>query len=479
MMVIIKKKRNGLILLDYYINRKNGRESMNIKDVLNGLKKEQLIDIIEDVAKKDKMFNDSLVIKYSKGDSKTELKNCKKLINSIVRKYCGRDRFISYRQAYYFVNDMVMVLEKANNTNDMILAIDIALLILDEAMKSFQYADDSGGDIGMLVSETFRTIRSIIENNKDIDIKVQEKIFKKLLKKSEDTIFDGWSDFKTEMLRLCAEFAYIEKFREELIEKIKSQIQDDNDANYSMKYKNEKMLLILYEIIDEYGSEEESEAFARSNIKYSSFREILINKFAYVKNYDKVIELTFEGEKQDKEYPGLIHKWKKIRYDAYKNLLMKKEQMELGKELLIQGDFEYYEDLKGVSDNKKEFYDTLREELKKSKDWRSRDVLIKVIYVENDLNELMEYVRNNKTSIEEHAEKLKDEFYDEVIEIYEDYIKFEAERSSNRSHYKGVCAIIKRYKKIAGKDKAEEIINELKIKYRKKPAFIDELSRIK
>ena len=42
-----------------------------------------------------------------------------------------------------------------------------------------------------------------------------------------------------------------------------------------------------------------------------------------------------------------------------------------------------------------------------------------------------------------------------------------------------MCAIIKRYKKIAGKDNVKEIVSELKDKYAKRPAFIDELDKIK
>ena len=49
----------------------------------------------------------------------------------------------------------------------------------------------------------------------------------------------------------------------------------------------------------------------------------------------------------------------KIRYDAYKNLGMKKEQEDLGTSLLIQGEFEYYKDLKELAYNKKEFYEDL------------------------------------------------------------------------------------------------------------------------
>lgn len=58
------------------------------------------------------MLNDTLILKYSKEDNKDGLKNCKKLIKSIVKKHCGRDRFISYRQAYYFACDMDNVLKK-------------------------------------------------------------------------------------------------------------------------------------------------------------------------------------------------------------------------------------------------------------------------------------------------------------------------------------------------------------------------------
>ena len=233
------------------------------------------------------MLNDTLILKYSKEDNKDGLENCKKLTKSIVKKHCGRDRFISYRQAYYFACDMDNVLEKARNTEDVMLSVDIALLVLDEAIEAFQYADDSDGDIGMLVSKTMKTISTIIDRNTECDIKIKRQLFKKLLKKSESKIFDGWNDFRINMLEICAQFADIEEFRDQLTEKIKSMI-DSNSNNEYKKYSNESMLHILYEIIDEYGTKEESEEFILNNINFSSFRELLINKYIASKNYEKV-----------------------------------------------------------------------------------------------------------------------------------------------------------------------------------------------
>jgi len=91
----------------------------------------------------------------------------------------------------------------------------------------------------------------------------------------------------------------------------------------------------------------------------------------------------------------------------------------------------------------------------------------------------MEFVRENPRSIEEYAEMLQEKFQDEVIAIYKKHIKAVASSSSNRREYQGVCGILKRYKKIAGKKNQEEIINELIALYRKRPAFVDELSKIK
>jgi len=45
----------------------------------------------------------------------------------------------------------------------------------------------------------------------------------------------------------------------------------------------------------------------------------------------KVIDLALEGERKDKEYAGLVSKWKKVRYIAYKELSLKAEQEKLAR----------------------------------------------------------------------------------------------------------------------------------------------------
>ena len=51
---------------------------------------------------------------------------------------------------------------------------------------------------------------------------------------------------------------------------------------------------------------EEAEHFIKDNLRFSSFRELFINKYIKEKNYERVIELGLEGEEQDKRFAGLI-----------------------------------------------------------------------------------------------------------------------------------------------------------------------------
>ncbi len=51
--------------------------------------------------------------------------------------------------------------------------------------------------------------------------------------------------------------------------------------------------------------------------------------------------------------------------------------------------------------------------------------------------------------------------------------------ANNRSNYQDLCNIIRRLIKIGGNKTAQEIIDYLKLEYQKRPAFMDELSKIK
>lgn len=181
-----------------------------------------------------------------------------------------------------------------------------------------------------------------------------------------------------------------------------------------------------------------------------------------------------------KGFPGLVIKWKNARYEAYKQLNLKQEQWLLAKELLLTGDYKYYQELESLNEEDElVFYRSMLAELKKVKGWGVREIYLKLISDKNDVEEMMSYVRSSPSSIESYAARLMDRYPEEVEQIYREFIERLAETSSNRKEYKRVCKVLKQYGKTVGKDKQAAVIDKFTTQYARRPAFIDELENLR
>lgn len=449
-------------------------EQPGIKEVLNKLPKEELIRIIMEIVPKNDTLEESLILRYSDGNNEQELKQVAKLIQRIVNKYVGRGGVIQYGQICGYVGEMVGILEKARNTADSLLALEIIIMVLHEAMEAYQYAYDSDGDIECLVSECFEAMEDLVLGEKFSDSSLKQKLFNRLMEDSNDHAYDDWQEFIIDILRLCAEVADTVALRLLLKDRIMAYLNNPDIDEYAAP-----LLQILHRLIVVYGTDAEALQFEEENSAQASFREMLIERAKKENNFEKVIALAMEGEKQDDYNAGRKPKWKEIRYEAYKKLSLKAEQARLAKELLFDGQFEYYQELKDLNTgDEKEFYDELKSKLKEDTRWQAKNIYINLIEQEDDTDEIMAYVRENPQYVARYAELLKDKYADEVVAFYNNHIKSAAHSSSKRSAYQNVCSLIRRYKNIAGKDIAAELVNELLVLYKKKRAFVDELSKL-
>ena len=449
-------------------------ELPGIKEVLNKLPKEELIRIIIEIAQKNETLEESLILRYSDGTNEQELEQVAKLIRRIVNKYVGRGGVIQYGQISDYVDEMGGILEKARNTANSLLALEIIIMVLHEAVEAYQYAYDSDGDIECLVSECFEVMEDLVLGEKFSDSSLKQKLFNRLLEDSNDHAYDDWQEFIIDILRLCAEVADTVALRLLLKDRIMAYLNNPDIDEYAAP-----LLQILHRLIVVYGTDAEALQFEEENSAHASFREMLIERAKKENNFEKVIALAMEGEKQDDFHAGRTPQWKEIRYDAYKKLSLKAEQAGLAKELLFEGHFEYYQELKDLNTgDEKEFYNELKAKLKKDTRWQAKNMYINLIEQEEDTDEIMSYVRENPQYIARYADFLKEKYPDEVVALYNNRIKAAAQSSSKRSAYQDVCSLIRRYKKIAGKVNAAELVDELRVLYKKKRAFVDELSKL-
>lgn len=450
------------------------RKEETIHTVLSSLSKEELIEIIVDITDDDPTFERNILFKYTSEDGGQALESSRQLIHAIVKKHQGREGFIRYYDAMYFANELEEVADKARDMDDAIVGLDIAFLLLEEAIDALSYADDSGGGIGFLVKQILGVIQEIVSDEpKDVSV----ELFWKLLEQVDNEVLEDWIDYKIDLLAICVDLAE-EEIISSLTDKIKSMIAEKPSGLYS-KHTNEQLLQLLYKLISKHGTNKEAEQFIHDHVQYSFFREELLKKYLREKKFEKVIEVAKAGEEQDVDYRGLESRWQAYRYEGLKHLSLKDEQQKLAWDMFLKGDFDYYYDLKELTtDSEAEFYKNVKAKLQRENSWSYRGLLLELIREENDVEALLEYVGNYPMYIEEYAEELVNHYKEEVIEIYKRFIESEAETSSTRKAYREVCYKLISFKKIAGEEEQGALIMNLMEKYKRRPAFIDELNKV-
>ncbi|MHC8515909.1 SWIM zinc finger family protein [Sporosarcina sp. ITBMC105] len=444
----------------------------DLKDVLGSLSKEKLIAILVDLADEDSVLHNRLVFNYASVDAQQELHRCRELIDSVIHKYMAREGYISYKYVSDFATDLTAVLERIDTIKDPLIATEVAGLLLTEAVNSYQYADDSGGEIGYVVDQTITTIRRIAEETTDVT--EQRELLERLIQLSKDNVFEGWVDYRNDLLSISTLFAEDDELRSRLIGELESCINHTTENHYK-DYSNEQIYNLLFEMIQTHGTVAEAHKFLHDKLDYPSFRERLMHIEWENGNSSRVLELALTGEKKDANYRGLVTRWKKWRYKAYKEMNMSEEQIQTGRELLFAGEFDYYWDLKELAaDDFPSFYDHLKKELATS----NQRMFLQLIEAENDVDSMLRYVQANPSSIEQFLKYLMDAHKEEAIRLFGTYIKEMADQTYNRSQYRGICQMLRRFKKIGGHIEQIRLIEELKELYKRRPAFIDELSKL-
>ncbi len=250
--------------------------------------------------------------------------------------------------------------------------------------------------------------------------------------------------------------------------------------SWNSKYEIERVKLLQLNLIEQFEDEDTAFAFIYDNIKYPKFRERAILYHLDKENYNQVIELCEEGENTDDRYQGLISKWKKYRAEAYEALEDTEKERELKMEFLLGGEFEYYQDLKHHLYEADEWEKVLGEILSTFEKQRHPDsAYVEILKEEKLYDRLLNYTNQRPSEIQTLFPYLIEDYFDEVNKIYQQFIKTEAERATDRKKYKKVCKLIKSYKKVCSEINAHKLISELEKEYERRPAFIDELEKIK
>jgi uncharacterized Zn finger protein len=448
-------------------------KQQDLKIQLKGFKKDELIELIMDIANGNKNIKNQLLFSLAKPSD--EIDTSEKLIKEYITK-AKVHGFIHYDQTEEAIAGAQQVLYKAQekiSKQEIELSVKLSILVLSYIVDMISYCDDSAGSVGQTIHEAIYTIQDAVQDGIDfLSASEQNKLLKLILKEAlhnrYQEVNDEWS---YDLIRACIPLSSNIENRN-IIENALSNILNSMSKN-SWNY--EYIKLIQLEVIEQNNSNEDVEKFIFDNIQISEFREKAIKNYLQKSQYDKAVQLCLDGEKEDKSKTGLIIKWKNYRYEAYEKMGETIRQSKLAKELLLQGEYRYFEILKRLTPQQqwKKLFQKILSDLKNSR------IYVEILIDENQTDLLLEYCKENPYEIISLYPYIIKEHFDAVSSLFREYLNIMADEVSDRRGYRSVCKELKVYKKACGMEKVNEIKSELQVKFKQRPAFIDELSKIK
>lgn len=453
----------------------------SLKQLLMQETREDLVSIILHFANSHEEIENQLKLRYASAED--EITTAKALIREYI-KGAKSQGFISWNRMTEAMQGAYMVLENAEKKIERghyVQSVKLALEIMPPVVSMTQYADDSGGEITYVTSWTMKVINSAIENGMDVLASNEQKeIFQAVMKEAKNKRYDGWDDWRFDLLEAIIPFGKDPKLRSTMeieLDKLLIKLPEDE---WSWKHTSESIKELQLKLLEVSNAEPSMiEAFIEENLQYSKFRETAIERALDRGDFEKAERLCLEGEQKDSAYAGLIHKWKDYRYQVFEKLGDLDRQRSLAFELVTKyNEYKDYQRIKNLysTEEWKDVFEQLLAELGKG---HNRGLYLMIITEERLEGRILEYAKANTSRIVDLYPYLIENHLSEVNTLFVKMIMRDAEVASDRKKYKAVCKNIKQYKKACGETNSRKLIEELMNKYPRRPAFLDELQKIK
>lgn len=400
-------------------------------------------------------------------------------IDEIADRYLGRDHFINYYQAYDFMSELEEVIDK-----DVRRMIDNGSHISAFHVMNHIFVllgnvdmDDSGGETSMLAEQIYQLWLELLTK---VNAQDKRKMFIWFTTHMDGSVIDYLEEYIEQII--MEEFKEPEyeqdklSFMEEMIEKA-----EKKDSGWSRDYAVGKWTVTYLKTLEEKNApEDQLEEICKKYWNNSGVRRYYIDRYFEKKEYDRVLQVLDESIELDKAYRGQVLEYNQKKKEIYRLQGNKSAYIEQLWKLVLEqsaGDLDIYKELKAQYSEKE--WLIKREELFKK---LPANAHIDRLYKEEKLyDRLLAYVLKSSGlyAVQSYENVLKKEYPKQILSKYQGEVNKMASCTGNRKHYADLVALLRRMKQIkGGSEIVETIVEEWKIKYRNRPAMMDELSKL-
>lgn len=224
---------------------------------------------------------------------------------------------------------------------------------------------------------------------------------------------------------------------------------------------------------------EDADRFITENLDLVTFREKAISSAVNSCEFSEAERLCLEGEQKDARRWGLEKKWQALRYNVYQASGDKETQRRTGMELLIDGFFDYYDPVKALtnSDDRPSTCAFIIGKMEESP--YATQTYLDLLKAENETEKMLSFCKRHPEDILEFYPYLISGYGEEVRQLFMKYIEARALDTGSRNFYRSICNDIRTFGKACGDKQAEELIDRLQLIYSRRPAFKEELEKLR
>ncbi len=458
-------------------------QEVDLKQLLEAQSKSSLVALMVALASESEAMKRRMMLQFSDAGNQDVIEESRRTIRSQINVYTDRHGFLSLNNVYDALRGAYAVFDRAEsalNDEEWTLWARLHFCLIEEMIRLLDAADDSGGTIGSLITDSLSRLLELAEDREGIPTEDQEALFHLMLKESRKSYYDDWSEWRLEVLKAAYVLADTEVLLSEW-ERVAGELIASEPCNaWGDHFFQEEIMKLRYNRLACSNQVEQANEMLRNNLHITEFREFAIQNAIAAGNYEDAVQLAEEGEMlaRQKGFAGLVKKWKLLRYDAYTQAGSLEAIRRLGIELVLDGEFQFYKQVKETytAEHWKAVYTDILTKL--GNDYASNRVYTSILVEEKELALLLEYVSKQPSRIEEYAGMLLPVYPREVKGLYSRHIEAAAKQATNRSGYANVCGIIRRLRRLGCSDEARNMAVQLLQQYARKPAFCDELEKL-
>lgn len=459
-----------------------------VESLLLELDRQQLVDFIRKECTKSNRVKERFLALNTHSATKSVAGYYSARVRDLINGYSERNGYIEYHDTRDFYYDVTSIIHEAEEAMQLCRFSD-AFTILSEISALFEEiinsGDDSAGYLGDIVSECF-DMWHLLCVQPDLAQDVKDEIFKYVLNCFDNLILHGfnwWWDWINIAIRVADT-----PQQHHLIISSLDEIDCDEDT-YSGQFDAEMIQQFKLEIISKTGTREESIKFMYDNVSYPKFRKELIQMAWDKADYPEVLRLAQDGVISNKDLPGVVNDWRKWEYKVYAATGNTEKQIELTRHFFFSQEFQFgereytienmYTRLKAlISPNQwSEYVNSLIDEARRKKD----SIRLLHIYTQEKMwADYMAYLRLQTSLyiIDDAPHEVKQLFKDDIVKLYASEVSTYFQHANSRAAYSQGVELLRRLISYGGADEAAQIILQQKSRTPRRPALIDELSKL-